>query len=368
MSEIRATEGGPATYAGRVRQEQTRMTLMTKDRPAEPPSGSTAASSAASAAPSALLVAVALGIVYVVWGSTYLAIRVTVHDLPAMSSASWRYGAAGVILAAILVVRSGWSVLRVGRVELAGAALLGLLLPTLGNGLVSVGEQHGAPSGIAALIVAAVPLWVIVYRAVAGDRPRAWTTAGVLLGFVGLVGLIASTGLDGDVAWGACLVIVVATVCWSFGSWSTPRLRLPRDPFVTTTYEMLCGSVFLFVGGLVRGEDVVPHAAPLDSWLAWSYLVTFGSVVAFTAYVWVLSVAPISLVATYAYVNPVVAVFLGWLILSEQITTAILVAGFVVVAAVAIVVSSERKPKVTSDDDQRSRDLGTLDQPGTATT
>ncbi len=305
--------------------------------PRTPPPGASVASP--------LLVAVALGIVYVVWGSTYLAIRITVEDLPAMSSASWRYGVAGLILAGLLAARSGWSVLRVTRGELAGAALLGLLLPTLGNGLVSVGEQNGAPSGIAALIVAAVPLWVIVYRTVTGDPPRRLTLVGVLLGFAGLVGLITSTGLGGDVAWGACLVIVVATVCWSFGSWSTPRLSLPRNPFVTTTYEMLCGSVFLLLGALIRGEHVVPQSAPLDAWLAWAYLVTFGSVVAFTAYVWVLSVAPISLVATYAYVNPVVAVFLGWLILSEAVTPAIVGGGLVVVAAVAIVVSAERKPR-----------------------
>ncbi len=297
------------------------------------------------AAPSALLVAIALGIVYVVWGSTYLAIRVTVTDLPAMSSASWRYGVAGLLLAGILAARKGFGVLRINRHELLGSALLGLLLPTLGNGLVSVGEQNGAPSGLAALIVAAIPLWIIVYRAATGDRPRAWTTVGVLLGFGGLVGLVLSTGLGGDVAWGACLVIVAATLCWSFGSWSAPRLTLPRNPFVTTVYEMLTGSVFLFLGALIRGEHVVPTSAPLDAWLAWSYLVTFGSVVAFTAYVWVLSVAPISLVATYAYVNPVVAVFLGWLILSEAVTPAILIGGVIVVVAVAIVVSSERKPR-----------------------
>ncbi len=295
-------------------------------------------------APSPVLVVVALGIVYVVWGSTYLAIRITVDDLPAMASASWRYGAAGLILAAILAVRSGFRVLRVSRAELAGCAFLGLLLPTLGNGLVSVGEQLGAPSGIAALIIAAVPLWVIVYRAATGDRPRRWTTVGVLVGFGGLVGLITSTGLGGDVRWGACLLIVVASVCWSFGSWSTPKLTLPRDPFVTTVYEMLCGSVFLLVGAAVRGEHVLPESAPASAWLAWGYLVTFGSVVAFSAYVWVLSAAPISLVATYAYVNPVVAVLLGWIVLSEAVTPAILIGGAVVVVAVAIVVSSERRP------------------------
>ena len=324
-----SSDAGTTAYAVWVRQDQAEQTPL---------------SSGGSATPApALLVALALGIVYVVWGSTYLAIRITVEDLPAMASASWRFGLAGVVLAVLLAARRGWRVLRVGPRQLLGCALLGLLLPTLGNGLVSVGEQQGAPSGIAALIIAAVPLWVIVYRAADGDRPRTRTTAGVLLGFGGVVGLVTATGLRGSVSWAACLIIVAASVCWSFGSWLMPRLSLPRDPFVTTVYEMLAGSVFLFLGAALRGEHLLPQAAPAQAWWSWAYLVVFGSVVAFTAYVWVLSAAPISLVATYAYVNPVVAVFLGWLVLSEPLTGPLLLAGAVVVVAVAVVIASERR-------------------------
>jgi len=298
----------------------------------------------AGAASSALLVAFALGIVYVVWGSTYLAIRITVEELPAMASMSWRYLTAGLVLGGILALRGGWRRLRVTRAELACSFMLGLLLPALGNGFVAVGEQMGAPSGIAALLIAAVPLWVIVYRAASGDWPRRRTTVGVLLGFGGLVGLVTSTGLGGEVRWAACLLIVFASLSWSFGSWVMPRLRLPRDPFVTAVYEMVGGSLFLLVGAALRGEPLLPQSAPRDAWIAWGYLVVFGSVVAFTAYVWVLSAAPISVVATYAYVNPVVAVFLGWVVLSEAVTPAVLIGGAIVVTAVAIVVSSERRP------------------------
>jgi drug/metabolite transporter (DMT)-like permease len=301
------------------------------------------ASKAPGQPPAAWLVGLALGIVYVVWGSTYLAIRVVVEDLPPLASASWRYFVAAVLLGAVLAARSGIGRLRVARRELLGCAALGLLLPALGNGLVSVGEHEGAPSGVAALLVAAVPLWVIVYRRLSGDRPSRRTTYGVLLGFGGLVLLITSQGLGGDVRIGASLVIMCATVFWSFGSWSTARLPLPADAFVLTVYEMLFGSAWLMVLASLRGEHVLPVSAPLDAWLAWAYLVTFGSVVAFTAYVWVLSVAPISLVATYAYVNPVVAVFLGWLILSEAVTLPIIIGGAIVVGAVAIVVSAERQ-------------------------
>jgi drug/metabolite transporter (DMT)-like permease len=308
----------------------------------------------AGVAASPVLVTVALGIVYVVWGSTYLAIRVMVRDLPPLASASWRYFTAAVVLAAILTLRSGWRRLAASPSELAGCAVLGLLLPALGNGVVSIGESLGAPSGIAALIVAAVPLWIIIYRGLAGDRPRGRTVIGVLVGFAGLVGLITASGVGGEVKVVPCVIIVFATLCWSFGSWSTPKLRLPADPFVVTVYEMLFGSMFLAVFALAHGEDVVPHGGTAPAWIAWGYLVTFGSVVAFTAYVWVLDKAPISLVATYAYVNPVVAVFLGWLILAEPVTLAIVLGGAVAIGGVVVVVSSERRPK-TCDPDVSAR-------------
>ncbi len=304
--------------------------------------------------PSPALIAIALGIVYVVWGSTYLGIRVVVRDLPPLASASWRYFAAAVLLAGILAVRGGWRRLAATPRELASCALFGLLLPALGNGVVSVGESMGAPSGIAALIVAAVPLWIIIYRALAGDFPSRRTVTGVLLGFAGLAGLITASGVGGEVKVIPCLVIVCATLCWSFGSWSMPRLPMPTDPFVATVYEMLFGSMFLAVFALIHGEDVIPHGGSPHAWLAWAYLVTFGSVVAFSAYVWVLDAAPISLVATYAYVNPVVAVFLGWLILSEPVTLAIVLGGAVAITGVAIVVSAERRgtPSPPADHDR----------------
>lgn len=289
------------------------------------------------------MIVVALGLVYVVWGSTYLAIRVMVRDLPPLSSAGSRFAAAALLVAAGLAAKSGVQRLRATPRELAGCAFLGLLLPALGNGLVSVGEANGAPSGIAALIVAAVPLWIIIYRGASGDRPRGHTVAGVLLGFAGLVGLVTASGIGGDLEVGPSLLIVVATVSWSFGSWWMPRLTLPTDPFVVAVYEMLFGGLALTLMALASGESVVPQSGSAHAWLAWGYLVVFGSVVAFTAYVWLLDAASISLVATYAYVNPVVAVFLGWLILSEPVTVAIVLGGTVAVVGVAIVVAAERE-------------------------
>lgn len=292
--------------------------------------------------PGPWLVAAALAIVYVVWGSTYLGIAVMVVDMPALLSAGSRFVLAGVLLALILALRSGVRRLAVPPAQLLGCAAIGLLLPALGNGLVTVAEQAGAGSGFAALMVASVPLWVMVFRALTGDRPGGVTVAGVLLGFSGLVWLVAASGLDGAVPLVGAALLVVAPLCWSIGTWAQPRLSLPADPFVTTTYEMLFGGVFLLLGGMLAGERFALSSYSVSSWLAWSYLVVFGSLVAFTAYVWLLHHAAVSMVATYAYVNPVVAVFLGWLVLAEPLTAPVVLGGAVVVAAVAVVVSAER--------------------------
>jgi drug/metabolite transporter (DMT)-like permease len=133
-----------------------------------------------------------------------------------------------------------------------------------------------------------------------------------------------------------------ASTCWAFGSYVQPRLWLPRDVFVTTVYEMLFGGLFLLTLGRFAGESFTAAAYGPRTWSALGYLVVFGSVVAFTSYVWLLANAPISFVATYAYVNPVVAVFLGWLVLDEQVTWAVVAGGGIVVSAVALVIRAER--------------------------
>jgi drug/metabolite transporter (DMT)-like permease len=295
-------------------------------------------------APGLGLVVVALVVVYVVWGSTYLAIRVVVQEAPPLQSMGIRYLCAALVLGSVLAVRGGVRRLHVSRGELLGAAFLGLMLPVLGNGLVSVGEDLGAPSGITALLIAITPLTIMVYRTLAGDRPRLLTMVGVLLGFAGL-GYLVLTGRGqdtGEVPILAAGLIVLASACWGFGSWVQPRLRLPKDAFVTTFYEMLAGGLILLGAGTAAGERFTPASYGPHTWLALGYLVVFGSMLAFTAYVWLLSHAPVSLVATYAYVNPVVAVLLGWLILSEPITGAVVVGGGIVVAAVAMVITAER--------------------------
>ncbi len=285
----------------------------------------------------------ALIVVYLVWGSTYLAIRVLVGIVPPLLAMSARFLCAGVLLAAFLALRHGPGILRVPPRRVAAATVVGVLLLTCGNGAVAVAEQT-VPSGLAALLVAAVPLWLVCLRLITGDTPRRATIGGTVLGFGGIALLtLPGSHPAGTALWGV-LTIIGGTICWSSGSFASQRLPMPSHPFVATTYEMLAAGVVLFVAGAASGEigRVHPAAIPAKDWLALAYLIVFGSLAAFSAYVWLLGNAPLSLTATYAYVNPVVAVILGALILGEPVTWPILLGGAVVVAGVGLVVSVER--------------------------
>jgi drug/metabolite transporter (DMT)-like permease len=280
--------------------------------------------------------------IYVVWGSTYLAIRVMVKTMPPLLSAGVRFALAGAIFWGVLVVAGGVRRVRVTGRQLAAAGLVGLLLPFGGNGLVTVAEQR-VPSGLAALIIGAVPLIVVLLRFAHGDRVSRATLAGVAVGFVGLAVLVLPGGRPGHAPLWGLLVCLAAATSWAAGSFYSRRLPLPDDAFAATAYEMLLGGVAMVATGLVAGEagDVHLSRFSTDSLLALAYLIFIGSLLAYTAYVWLLKNAPISTVATYAYVNPVIAIFLGWAILSEQITVTTLVAAALIVLSVAAVVRRE---------------------------
>jgi drug/metabolite transporter (DMT)-like permease len=311
------------------------------------PTTSTPPAAPAARVPAAAgLVVAALLVVYVVWGSTYLAIRVTVEQAPPLLGMGTRYAVAATLLAVLVGARIGFRSLRVTRRELAGCAFVGLMLPVLGNGMVAVGEAHGTPSGVAALLVALTPLMIVVYRVLAGDRPRPATLVGVAVGFAGVAYLVLADRGTGHVPLGPSLVVLFASACWGFGSFAQPRLRLPANAFVMTVYEMAAGGLVLILLGLARGEALHVGDYPAKTWWAWSYLVVFGSALAFTAYAWLLANAPISLVATYAYVNPVVAVVLGALILDESVTAAVLLGGAIIVLGVVVVITAERPRRV----------------------
>jgi drug/metabolite transporter (DMT)-like permease len=284
----------------------------------------------------------ALATIYVVWGSTYLAIRVMVETMPPLLSAGVRFAVAGAAFLAFLRLRGGAERVRATRRQLAGAALIGTLLCFGGNGLVTVAERD-VPSALAALIIGAVPLWVIVMRSAHGDRVPGGTLVGVLAGFAGLAVLLLPGERSGDAPLGWSLVVVAASISWAAGSFYSKRTPLPEDALVSTGWQMLLGGAGMLLVGALAGElgDVNPEAFSTDSLLAFLYLIVFGSWLAFTAYVWLLKHAPISTVATYAYVNPVIAILLGWAILDEEITATMLTGAAAIVLSVAVVVRRE---------------------------
>jgi drug/metabolite transporter (DMT)-like permease len=289
----------------------------------------------------------ALGVVYVVWGSTYLAIRVMVETIPALLGAGVRFVIAGALLLAVLAARGGLQRLRLQRAMLARLAVIGTLLVFGGNGLVTIAEKH-VPSGLTALLIASVPLWIVVYRLAARDRPHRVTLAGVLLGFAGVALLLLPGNRPEGVEIGPILVVVAAAMSWALGSLFSQRWTMPADPLVSTGWQMLIGGAAMLLAAVAAGETSSVDVAAFSAKSVWSliYLIVVGAVLAYSAYTWLLQNAPISQVATYAYVNPVVAVFLGWAILGENIPTMMIAASAVIVVAVATIVRNESRRRI----------------------
>jgi drug/metabolite transporter (DMT)-like permease len=307
------------------------------------------------ARPSTGAVVGALAVIYVVWGSVYLAIRLVIVEGGAFASMTQRFFAAGALMLVIVVVRGGWRRLLITRRQVLVVLLTGFLLLAVGNGFQALGQAQGVASGVAALIVAGVPLWVAILRTAGGDRPHALTFVGIALGLVGLLVLVL-LGRGAGVGYPllGLLSVTTASVGWALGSYLMGKLDVPKDIFVVSTYQQLvAGSSSLFLA-LVRGEEfTLGYTA--RGWVAMAYLVVVCSVMAFSVYAWLVTHTSLSLVATHAYVNPVVAVFLGWLVLSEPIGAAVLVGGGVVVASVVVVVSASRlEQRVVSGDDPRN--------------
>lgn len=292
------------------------------------------------------LVWAALLVVYIVWGSTYLAIKLVVETMPPLLAASSRFLIAGLLIAAVLVVRRGPAVLRLSRAELAGAAFVGVALLLGGNGLVSLGERE-VPSGVAALIIAVVPLWVVLLRLLGSEPVRRGTLLGVVIGIGGVAVLLIPRGLGSEAGLGGMAMVVFSGLSWALGSYYSRRVALPSDPFVSTSAQLVLGGLALGICGLISGEMGLLRVERFSTEAVVSliYLVLIGSIVAYTAYTWLLQNASISKVATYAYVNPVVAVILGWLVLNEEINLAMLVGGAMIVVAVGLVLRTEARAR-----------------------
>jgi drug/metabolite transporter (DMT)-like permease len=285
----------------------------------------------------------ALGVVYVVWGSTYLAIRWSLETIPPFTMASLRYLVAGTILFAVVKARGAPPVvLR----DLPPAFLTGGLMLLCGNGGVVWAEQR-ITSGLAALLVAVEPLFIVLLQATLPQekkRPSARALFGVALGVLGVVLLIGPVRLGGErVDRGGAAAVLFAAFAWALGSLLSRHLAPPASPLQATALQMLAGGVLLGAASGASGEwgRFSPALVSARSLASVSYLVVFGSLVAFTAYVWLLRAASPALVSTYAFVNPVVAVFLGWLLASEPVGARTLLAAAVIVGAVVLITLGE---------------------------
>jgi drug/metabolite transporter (DMT)-like permease len=288
----------------------------------------------------------ALVVVYVVWGSTYLAIRVGVRDLPPGILAGTRYLLAGLVLFPV-ALRTGAAQLRrtdrPGRRQWLGCAVVGLLLLVCGNGGVTFAERT-VPSGMAAVLVATVPLWMVVFGVlIDGNRVTVAAGLGLLMGLVGVAVLAGGGPLHGH--WVGLLVILGASAAWGLGSVLGHHLALPRRALLGAAMQMLVAGVVLLAVATATGEfgDVRWSSVDLDSWLALAWLVVPGSILAFTAYGYALAHLPIATVSTYAYVNPVVAVALGTALLGEAFTPRDAVGTALVVLSVALTLNHARR-------------------------
>jgi drug/metabolite transporter (DMT)-like permease len=295
-------------------------------------------------------------VLYLVWGSTYLGIAVAVETIPPFLMAAARFGIAGAVLLTWSLLRARGAFVAPSRREWRDSIIVGTLLLGGGMGMVAYGEQT-VPSGITALLIAMMPVWVAIFgRTFLGERLPRLAGVGIVVGFLGVAILAGPTILGGTGALDplGLVAIIISPIAWSLGSlYASHRATLPRQPLVATGAQMLSGGVVLTVMGGITGDfgRFDPGAISSESIAAFAYLTVIGSLLAFTAYGWLLRVAPLPLIATYAYVNPVVAVILGAFVRHEPVDARTLLAGAVIMGAVALIVPARGRmtaPRVRS--------------------
>ena len=280
----------------------------------------------------------ALWTVYVVWGSTYLGIELAGETIPPLFAAGLRFTAVGILLTSWMLIRHGAAPFRLAWATVGSTVLCGVLLIGA-NALLFVAERR-VPIGLAALIFASVPLWLVVFRSLTGDRPARASLAGTVFGFVG-VAVLLRPGADATVT--GVLMVICSALMWALGTFLSSKLPMPRDAVTTAGIQGLAGGLLLIpVGALASdGESFDPADWSTRSLFGLFYLIVVGSIVGYTAYVWLVAHVPLGTVATYAYVNPLVAITLGLVILNEVVTWQIAAGAAVILTSVAVVIRNE---------------------------
>ena len=262
-----------------------------------------------------------------------------------------RFLVAAILLGVYLLARNGASTFKIPRQEILSASFLGVMTLAFGIGTVAIAEEH-IPTGVTSLIIAALPLWIALFRTIAREKITKLTWIGTIIGFLGVVVLLQPGSIEPinnatskEVTF-YMFIVLFGNLAFAFGTYISPRFQLPKNLLLFTTIEMAAAGIFMLIAALIRGEDFSQLSeATFSSWFWFAYLVLVGSILAYSAYLWLVVNAPVSLIATYAYVNPVIAIILGIIFLDEVITNSYALGGLIILLGVLTVVTSESRAK-----------------------
>ena len=290
-------------------------------------------------------VMVSLGIIYFVWASTYVGTAFVVEEIDPYTGSGFRFMTAGLLISFFVIITKGSRALKINKKQVINAMFIGFILIGLASPLLGVSAQH-ISSGLIALLVAMTPIFIAILRFIFGDIPSLKTILGIVVGFGGVIIVLVIPTVENNVF---IIICLISNVIWAIGSFWSQRIELPESPLTTAAIQTFFGGICAILIGIFRGEDTSTffNASESETWIAFLYISVMGAI-AYSAYAFLLVNTPISLVATHAFVNPIVALFLGNLLRNEKISTSIIVSGIVVVCGIALVVMGEKKKELIS--------------------
>ena len=290
-------------------------------------------------------VMVSLGIIYFVWASTYVGTAFVVEEVDPYTGSGFRFMTAGMLIILFVIITKGTRALKINKKQLINAMFIGFILIGLASPLLGVSAQH-ISSGLIALLVAMTPIFIAILRFIFGDIPSLKTILGIVVGFGGVIIVLVIPTVENNLF---IIICLISNVIWAIGSFWSQRIELPESPLTTAAIQTFFGGICAILIGIFRGEDTSTffNASESETWIAFLYISVMGAI-AYSAYAFLLVNTPISLVATHAFVNPIVALFLGNLLRNEKISTSIIVSGTVVVCGIALVVLGEKRKELIS--------------------
>jgi drug/metabolite transporter (DMT)-like permease len=290
-------------------------------------------------------VTVSLGIIYFVWASTYVGTAFVVEEVDPYTGSGFRFMTAGILIILFVIITKGPRALKINKKQVINAMFIGFILIGLASPLLGVSAQH-ISSGLIALLVAMTPIFIAILRFIFGDIPSLKTIIGIVVGFGGVIIVLVIPTVENNLF---IIICLISNVIWAIGSFWSQRIELPESPLTTAALQTFFGGMCAILIGIFRGEDTSTffNASESETWIAFLYISVMGAI-AYSAYAFLLVNTPISLVATHAFVNPIVALFLGNLLRNEKISTSIIVSGTVVVCGIALVVLGEKRKELIS--------------------